>query len=84
MKLYHNQLTVRVLGTVMGVGFLAMSAFALFGGENLDAYTQDRAYGFAFAAFVGGVWAIGVSWLDSDLGGVWCKPPKPLARFKRQ
>ena len=84
MKIYRNQLVVRILGTLMGLGFLAMSAFAFFGGQDLDAYTQDRAYGFALAAFVGGVWAIGVSWLDSDLGGVWCKPPRPLARFKRR
>ncbi|MFT5394538.1 MAG: hypothetical protein ACI8PT_004749, partial [Gammaproteobacteria bacterium] len=24
-------------------------------------------------------WAIAVSLFDSDLSGVWCKPPKPLS-----
>lgn len=76
IKLYRNQLPVRVIGTLTGLGFICMGAFALFGGEGLDDYTQDRAYGFAVATIVGGVWAISVSWLDSDLSGVWCKSPK--------
>ena len=27
-------------------------------------------------ALVGGAWAIAVSWLDPDLSGVWCRPPR--------
>jgi hypothetical protein len=79
VKVHRNQPVVRVLGTLTGIGFLAMGAFALFGGGALDDYTQDRAIGFGVAALIGGVWAIAVSLFDSDLSGVWCKPPKPLS-----
>jgi hypothetical protein len=27
-------------------------------------------------ALVAGIWAIGASWLDSDLSGIWCRPPR--------
>ena len=76
MKIYRNQLPIRILGTMTGVGFLFIGAYALFGGEGLDNYTQDRAYGFALATIIAGAWAISISWLDSDLSGVWCRSPK--------
>ena len=76
MRIYTNQLGLRVLGTCTGIGFLAIGAYALLGGEGLDPYVQDRANGFALATIVGGVLAIAISWLDSDLLGVWCKSPK--------
>lgn len=86
MKFHKNQIVVRVLGTAMGIGFLLVGGFSLIGPSvffddptALSAYAQDRAIGFGIAAIVGGIWAIAVSWLDSDLGGVWCKPPKPLS-----
>jgi ATP-binding cassette subfamily F protein 3 len=34
--------------------------------------------GSGITALIGGFWAIGVSWLDSDLSGVWCRPPRRL------
>ncbi len=76
MKVHGNQLGLRILGSVTGIGFLAIGTYAFLGPDTIDTYVRDRAHGFALAAIVGGVWAIAVSWLDSDLRGVWCRPPK--------
>jgi len=81
VRIYRDQFVTRVLGTATGIGFLAMGAYALLGaGEGLDPYIRDRAEGFALATLVGGVWAIAISWLQRDLGGVWCKAPKTWRR----
>lgn len=45
------------------------------GDDTVAAAALERTRWFGFTALVGGVWAIGVSWLDSDLSGVWCRPP---------
>jgi len=77
LHLHTNQLPIRILGTVTGLGFLALGAFAVFGpDESVAAAARERALWFGITALIGGVWAVGVSWLDSDLSGVWCRPPR--------
>ena len=76
MKIHHDQLPIRVMGTLTGIGFLGIGAYAALAGDGLDPYTENRAYGFALAAIVGGLWAISVSWLARDLSGIWCRSPK--------
>jgi hypothetical protein len=77
MRIHTNQLFVRVLGTVTGLGFLALGSYALFGAEaGLADALRERASAFGVTALVGGVWAVGVSWLDADLSGVWCRSPR--------
>ena len=79
MRIHTNQLAIRVLGTITGLGFLAVGAYALFGADaTVAAFARDRAWWFGVTALVGGLWAIGVSWLDADLSGVWCRPPRRL------
>jgi hypothetical protein len=67
LRVHTNQLAIRVLGTLMGTGFLVVGSYAMFGADALW---------FGITAWIGGAWAIGVSWLDSDLSGVWCRPPR--------
>ena len=77
MRLHTNQLTIRILGTLTGVGFIAIGAYAVFGADDsVAAAARERAFWFGFTALVGGVWAVVVSWLDPDLTGVWCRPPR--------
>jgi len=77
LRLHTNQLPIRVLGTLTGIGFLAVGAYAIFGADDsVAAALRERAFWFGFTALIGGVWAIAVSWLDSDLSGVWCRPPR--------
>lgn len=77
MRIYTNQLAIRCLGTIIGFGFLAIGTYAMLGGgDTVAPSVLERAWWFGVTALVGGVWAIGVSWLDSDLSGVWCRPPR--------
>ena len=78
MRLYSNDLGIRILGTLTGICFLLIGAYAIFGGDDgsISAAIRDRALWFGVTAIIGGVWAIAVSWLDSDLSGVWCRPPR--------
>ena len=80
---HTNQLVYRVLGTVLGVVFLAIGSYSLLGGSGLDPYTEDRARGFGLAALVAGVWAIAASWLYRDLSNVWCRPPSRWGKSRR-
>ncbi len=77
VRIRHNQPAVRILGTLTGMGFLAFGAFAMLGADDTVAdFIKERAWWFGVTAIVGGVWAIAVSWLDPDLSGVWCRPPR--------
>ena len=77
LRLYTNQLPIRILGTLTGAGFLAIGAYAVFGADDTIAEAvRERAFWFGFTALIGGVWAIAVSWLDGDLSGVWCRSPR--------
>jgi hypothetical protein len=69
---------IRVLGTLTGVGFLLIGAFAIFGADNgtVSAELRSRSTWFGVTAIIAGAWAIAVSWLDPDLSGVWCRPPR--------
>ena len=75
LTIHTHQLIYRVLGTLLGVMFVTIGSYSLFGGSNLDPYTEDRARGFGIAALIAGVWAIAGSWLYRDLSNVWCRPP---------
>jgi hypothetical protein len=37
---------------------------------------RERAWWLGVTAIIGGVWALAASWLDPDLSGVWCRPPR--------
>lgn len=77
MRIYTNQPAIRCAGTLIGLGFFAIGAYAMLGAdESVAALALERAWWFGITALIGGLWAIGVSWLDPDLSGVWCRPPR--------
>ena len=77
MRIHTNQLAIRVLGTLTGLGFLAVGTYAILGADASVADSlRSRAAWFGVTALVGGAWAIAVSWLDGDLSGVWCRSPR--------
>jgi hypothetical protein len=83
LRIHTNQIWTRVLGSVTGVGFLAIGTFALAGSFAHHGIVAERAFGFGLAAVLAGVWAILVSWLDADLSGVWCRAPSRALRRHR-
>ncbi len=77
VRIHRNQLLTRILGTLAGTGFLAIGAYAMFGADDaVAAFVRERAWWFGVSAAIAGVWAIAVSWLDPDLSGIWCRPPR--------
>ena len=83
VRIHRNQLLTRILGSLVGAGFLAIAAYAMFGADDtVPAFVRERAWWFGACAAVAGVWAIAVSWLDPDLSGVWCRPPRQPRDFK--
>jgi len=81
MRVHTNQLAIRVLGTLTGAGFLGVGGYAIFGADaGVAEALRERALWFGVTAGLGGVWAIAVSWLDSDLSGVWCRSPRARRR----
>jgi|CXWL01.1.fsa_nt_gi hypothetical protein len=83
VRIHRNQLLTRALGTLAGIGFLAMGAYAMFGADDtVAALARERAWWFGACAAIAGVWAIAVSWLDPDLSGVWCRPPRRPRDFR--
>jgi len=83
VRIRHNQPAVRILGTLTGMGFLAIGAYAMVGAsDTVAAFANERAWWFGATAIIGGIWAIAVSWLDPDLSGVWCRPPRRPRDFK--
>ena len=70
-------LGTRIAGTLLGVGFVLLGAYALVGGgDAVDPLLRERASGFGVAALVGGLAAIAVSWLVRRLDNIWCAPPR--------
>ena len=75
--MHTNNLSMRVLGTITGIGFILVGLYAIFGGgDGIDAALRERSTAFGVTSFIGGVWAVLVSWLDGDLSGVWCRQPR--------
>ena len=77
MRIHGDQLAIRILGTLTGAAFVAVGGYALFGADAAIAEPlRERASWFGITALIGGAWAIAVSWLDRDVSGVWCPPPR--------
>jgi len=72
-----DNLAMRIGGTVMGLGFLALGVFALVGMRTVeDVVEADRLLWFGITAVFGGVSAIGFAWLEPRLDQVFCAPPR--------
>lgn len=77
VRVHTDLLGTRIAGTALGLGFLLVGAYALFGGgDAVDPLLRERASGFGVAAIIGGVIAISVSWLVRRLDNIWCAPPR--------
>ena len=74
VRVYRDRLLRRLSGTLFGVGFFAIGAFALTGGDG--GIDSDRATAFGFTAMIIGVIAVVASWTVPDPNDVWCAQPR--------
>ena len=84
MRVYLDHMTIRILGTVLGVGFIAIGLYAIFaGGEEVADYARERAAAFGMTAIIGGVLAIFGSWAEQRVHQIWCAPPRSWRWLRR-
>ena len=77
MKIYHDQLPMRIGGTLVAAFFLFVGCYALFGGgDAVQPLLRERAFGFGISALLAGLIALPVSWLVKRLDNIWCAPPR--------
>ena len=77
LRIHRDQPAVRIIGVLLGAGFVLLGAFAVGGAARYapaDGY--DRAIGFGVTAIVVGIIAVLASLLVKDLSNVWCRPPR--------
>ena len=68
---------MRVAGSLLGLGFIAIGLYAIFGSpDELDPALHAHARGFGITALIAGGIAVPVSWLVKRLDNIWCAPPR--------
>lgn len=77
LRIYRDQPVIRVLGTLLGIGFVLMGALVILGaGEHAAPANYDRAIGFGVTAIIIGILAVLCSLLVRDLSNIWCRSPR--------
>jgi len=86
MRIHRDQPLIRLCGTLLGIGFVAIGAYAVVGSSGVaDAVARDRAFWFGVTAVIGGILAVFASlFVDAvfaslfveKLGDVWCRHPR--------
>ncbi len=76
-RVHRDQPVIRILGTLLGIGFVLMGAFAIVGANDYATFaSRDRAVGFGVTAIVVGIIAVLCSLLVKDLSNIWCRAPR--------
>ncbi len=77
MPIHRDQPAVRICGTLLGIGFLVLGFYAMFGaGEEVSEFAKDRAFWFGVCASVAGLGAVIASVGVKRLDNIWCAPPR--------
>ena len=72
-----DNLALRIGGTVMGLFFLAIGCYTLFGMDGGTVLSDpDRVLWYGITTLIGGVLAIGFAWLEPRLDQVYCATPQ--------
>lgn len=77
LHIQRDQPITRICGTLLGIGFVLMGAFAILGAdEYATGAGHERALGFGTTAIIVGIIAIFCSLLVKDLSNIWCRQPR--------
>ncbi len=77
MKLYTNNIVLRICATLLAIGWAVVGLFALsMVGQAPDAELADRAFWMGVTFLIAAAAALSVSWLVADLSNIWCIAPR--------
>jgi hypothetical protein len=76
LRINRSQPVKRIFGILLGLGFIAVGLFTLFGGGDLTGVVAERAFGFGITALIVGVIAVGLTLFADNLDNIWCSPPR--------
>ncbi len=77
MRVYFDHLLTRVLGTILGAGFVLIGLFAILASDDgISAFATERSVAFGITAIIAGVAAIVGSWAEKKLNEIWCAHPR--------
>lgn len=77
MRIHRDQPLIRICGTLLGVGFLAIGTYAVVGSAGVaDEIARDRAFWFGVTAVIGGIFAVLASLFVENLSDIWCRQPR--------
>jgi chromate transport protein ChrA len=77
LRIQRDQPITRICGTLLGIGFVLVGAFAILGATELAmGVNHERAMGFGTTAIIVGIIAVLCSLLVKDLSNIWCRHPR--------
>lgn len=83
MRVYLDHLAMRIIGTLLGTGFVLIGLYALLAGDaGISIVAKERSLSFGIIAIIGGLAAILGSWAEKRLGEVWCAHPNRWQKRK--
>jgi len=81
--MYFDHLAMRIIGTLLGTGFVLIGLYALLAGDaGISIVAKERSLSFGIIAIIGGLAAILSSWAEKRLGEVWCAHPNRWQKRK--
>ncbi len=77
MRLHTNHLAMRVIGSLVGAGFLAFGLLVIsWRGAAVDEALGERALWYGITLLIAGLAALVASWTVRDPSEVWCRQPR--------
>jgi len=77
LRIHRDQPIMRISGTLLGIGFVLVGTYSVFGARELAAgVNHERAMGFGTTAIIVGIIAVLCSLLVKDLSNIWCRHPR--------
>jgi threonine/homoserine/homoserine lactone efflux protein len=78
-----DHLTVRTLGTLLGLAWCVLGVFLLFAApESLPEVARSRAVGLGMTLIVVGVIAMAASLMAHDIEGLWYRKPRRMRMLR--
>lgn len=83
MRLRRDQRLTRGLGTLVGLGFLALGLWSVVGSQGLlSPVGRGRVFWYGVTLVIGGLAAVLASLTVRDTHALWCRQPRRWGRWR--